>query len=176
MPDSNHRFRYAPGAAIQSDKKLKLLIGDIKNLRVLAPENMIPKNEEFLITVDVPTYKALNLIPLGPNKKVEATLLTVVTVINLPEDKVKEAKFIAGIKAIHGIPVRTPQRKRKFKEKFQHQTFQFRAGDFSEPRVTVAVRSVHHFFEEDDGEFDPMKVVTFLGRRSVVKLFEVDTK
>ena len=176
MADSVHRFRYAPGAAIQSHQKLKALADDIKGFKVLAPEGKVPKNAEFLISVMVPAYKALNLVPLTPNKKVEATLLTVVTVIELTEGQVKAGDFKRGVKAVHGAPIRPPQRKKKFKEQFLHQTYRCPApaGGFTGTKVTVAVRTVHHFFEEDTAA-DPSKVVPFAHRRSVVKLFEVGT-
>jgi hypothetical protein len=60
------------------------------------------------------------------------------------------------------------------KKILKHQTFLFPATDFKGTKVTVAVRTVHHFFESDD-DAAKKKVNVFDNRRSIVQLFEVPT-
>jgi hypothetical protein len=174
MAASKHLFRYSPAAAIQTDRKIRDIKDGFDPIKVLTVDELIPKNAPFMITIDLPNYKSANLIPRTTNGDLEPSVLAVVSVFDMAAKDVEDGKFTNKTKIVQGTPLNTPQRKSKFKHKVKHQTFQFPAGNFAGTPVTIVVRSLHHFFEEDAG--DPTKVVTYDGRRSVVKLKEVKIK
>ena len=173
MAGGKHLFRYNPSAVIQVGPKAVTTLHDsIKGLKVLtADKKTIPKNAAFVLAVDVGDYSPQNLIPTKANNKINSSLLVIISVIDLTNANLTKnpSDLKPGTIVAHGTPLLTPQRKSKNKRILKHQTFLFPPTGFTSNPVTVAVRTVHHFFEEDD---DAKKVNVFRNRRGIVHLFE----
>jgi len=165
MP-SAHKYRYSPGAVIQVDSLQALATG--LNIEVITHAGKVKKSKRNFITVDLPVYLGRNIFPFKTNQNRRATLLTQAFILDAAAVTADNLKTQTRI---HGRPLNHPQRKFRTNKRLGTQMFVFPIFAYTSAKVSIVVRSLHHFYEDDVDT----TMVTFALRQAVAaKLENVD--
>jgi len=161
------RVRYSPAAVIKVEDMAALegAVDKAKAVRMLTPDGKVPANAPFFVTVTLPAYRPMNLVPRKKDSEpIESTLLIGALVFDTP----LATKPVAVTKMAVGVPVNHPQRSHKLRRVCKHQTFEFAppAGGFTAAAKKAVLRlyTLHAFYEKSK----------FGDRRQLIWSFEFD--
>jgi hypothetical protein len=167
MP-SAHKYRYGPGAVVQVDSLQALAAG--MNIDVITHAGKVKKSKRNFISVDLPVYLGRNIFPFKTNQNRRATLLTQAFILDAATVTAANLQDLTKAR-VHGRPLNHPQRKFRTNKRLGTQLFVFPIFAYTSAKVSIVVRSLHHFYEDDVDT----SMVTFAQRQAVaVKVENVD--